>query len=261
MNASELFKAAKLQEAIETQTQAVRGDPADQNKRLFLFELLSFAGELDRARRQIEAINYDQFELDTAVASYRKLLDAEEARRQLFRDGVPPKFLSEPPEHVRQRLEAIRTLREQRPAEAAQLLTKANDSCAALKGDLNDKPFDTLRDADDLLAGVLEVMLDGNYYWIPLEQVDTLAANPSQFPRDLLWIPAVLDTKSSGAGNVFLPAVYSGSHEHPDNEVKLGRRTDWKEVPSGPILGVGQKTFLAGDDAIGILEWRELHMS
>ena len=76
MNASDLFKAAKLPEAIDAQIAEVKANPGDQAKRLFLFEMLAFAGELDRARRQIDAVNYGQMELDTAVLAYRKLLDA-----------------------------------------------------------------------------------------------------------------------------------------------------------------------------------------
>ena len=73
MNASDLFKAAKLPEAIDAQIAEVKANPGDQSKRLFLFEMLAFAGDLDRARRQIDAVNYGQMELDTAVLAYRKL--------------------------------------------------------------------------------------------------------------------------------------------------------------------------------------------
>ena len=84
MNASDLYKAGKLQEAIDAQIKEVKVSPADQAKRLFLFELLAFAGDLDRARRQIEAINYAEVELIAGVLSYKKLVDSEQARRQLF---------------------------------------------------------------------------------------------------------------------------------------------------------------------------------
>src|SRR5581483_9371246 len=73
MNASECFKAGKLREAIDEQTQVVKSDPADQGKRLFLFEVLSFAGAWERARRQIEAVSYSEMELETAVMEYRRL--------------------------------------------------------------------------------------------------------------------------------------------------------------------------------------------
>jgi type VI secretion system protein ImpE len=261
MNASDLFKAAKLPEAIDAQIAEVKANPGDQSKRLFLFEMLAFAGDLDRARRQIDAVNYGQMELDTAVLAYRKLLDAEQARRRLFSDGVSPQFLKEPPEHVRLRLEAVNRLREKRPAEARETLDKAAAATAALNGQLNDKPFTALRDCDDLFAGVLEVMAGGNYFWVPLEQVDTLAMNPPRFPRDLLWAPARLEIRDGPAGDVFLPALYPGSHEHPDHQVKLGGATDWKGAEGEPVLGVGLRTFLADDDAVTLLEWRQLQVS
>jgi hypothetical protein len=82
MNASELHKAARLAEATAVQTQEVRAHPADNCRRLFLFELLTFAGDLDRARRQIEAVEYSDMELDAAVLAYRKLVDVAAQRPQ-----------------------------------------------------------------------------------------------------------------------------------------------------------------------------------
>src|ERR1700730_12245536 len=105
MNADEEFRQGRLSPAIEAQTQAVKASPADQGKRLFLFELLAFGGDLDRARKQIDAIKYDEPKLEMAVVGYRKLVSAEQARRDFFRDGVKPKFFGEPPEHVRLRLD------------------------------------------------------------------------------------------------------------------------------------------------------------
>ena len=88
MNASELFKSGKLQAALDAQIQEVKGNPGDPSRRLFLFELAAFSGDLDRARRQIEAVKYDEAERDTMVIHYRVLLDCEEKRRRLFRDGL-----------------------------------------------------------------------------------------------------------------------------------------------------------------------------
>jgi type VI secretion system protein ImpE len=260
MNATELYRAGKLGEAIDAQVRAVKATPADHGKRLFLFELLAFAGDLDRARRQIDAVNYGQMELDTAVLNYHKLLDAEETRRRVFREAIMPQFLVPPPEHVGPRLEAVSRLRDDEPAEAARLLGQANDAARALRGLLNGKPFDTLRDADDLFGPVLEVMAHGDYYWLPLEQVDSLAMNAPKFPRDLLWVPAKLAVRDGPAGDVFLPALYPGSHGHAEDAIKLGRATDWKQAEGGPVVGVGLRMFLAGDDAHSLLEWRELQV-
>jgi type VI secretion system protein ImpE len=260
MNASQFYQTGQLQQAIDAQTAAVKADPANPDKRLFLFELLAFAGDLDRARKQVDAIQYGDPALDTAVLVYRKLLDAEEQRRRVFRDGLQPKFFSPPSDHVVMRLEAINCLREQHAADALELLNKAEEARPPVKGQLNTKPFTLLRDCDDLFGSVLEVMAHGAYYWLPLEQVVTLTLPAPQFPRDLLWMQARLEMQEA-TGEVFLPALYPGSHEHADNMVKLGRMTDWKRAPNSPVLGAGLRLFLVDDDAIKGRDWRQLEVT
>jgi type VI secretion system protein ImpE len=258
MNASELFQAGKLQAAIDAQLQVVKANPADPSRRLFLFELAAFAGDLDRAKRQIEAVQYGEMERDAAVAAYRKLIDAEDKRRRLFRDGLAPRFLAAVPEQAQRRLEAVNRLREGRQTEAAALLAGANEQAETLEGTFQGKPFRGFRDADDLFGTVLEVMAHGEYFWVPAEQIDSLALNPPRFPRDLIWMPARLMLKEGENGEVFLPVLYPQSHEHPDDQVRLGRSTDWKQAEGGPVRGVGARTFLVGEDGVALAEWREL---
>lgn len=259
MTASELFQAGKLDEAIAAQVAQVKSSPADQSKRLFLFELLVFAGDLDRARKQLDALQYDEIELQAATADYRKVLDAEEYRRKVFRDGLQPKFLTDvPPEHVRLRLEGMQRLREGNKAAATEALAQAAEAAPPINGKVNEKPFDDLRDCDDLFGTVLEVISQGLYFWVPLETVESLAMVPPRFPRDLLWVKAQLET-TSGTGQVFLPALYPNSYEHTDPQVRLGRQTDWTE-DDGPVLGRGLRMFLAGDDTSTLLEWRDVQI-
>jgi type VI secretion system protein ImpE len=256
MNPAELYKAGQLQEAIQGQVEEVKAHPLDQAQRLFLFELLAFAGDLERARRQIEAVTYDEPDLERAATSYRKLLDSEQARRELFAQVQAPGFFGEPSEHLRLRLEVIKRLREDKPAEAAHTLVRALEATPACRGTLNGHPFESLRDEDDLLSGVLEVMAQGRYYWVGLEQVKVLTINPPRFPRDLLYIPARIELAEE-EGDIFLPALYPGSHEHPDNQVKLGRVTGWIPIGDEFARAVGLHTFLRDGDPIGLLEWRE----
>src|SRR5437763_15211518 len=91
MTPTDLFKQGQLAEAIQAQIGEVKAQPGDHARRLFLFELFAFAGDLDRARKQIDAINYGEIERDAAVANYRRLLEAEQARRSLFTGGVKPR--------------------------------------------------------------------------------------------------------------------------------------------------------------------------
>jgi len=256
MQAGELYKAGRLQEAIEAQLLEVRTAPTDPAKRLFLFELLAFSGDLERARRQIDQAEHHDADLDAATAVYRKLLDAEQARRDLFARGVAPGFFGEPAEHLRVRLDAVNRLREGRFAEAGEALARANEAVPAVHGSLNGRPFQAFRDADDLFAGVLEVMAHGRYFWVGLDQLRLVTIDPPRFPRDQLFVPAHVELADE-QGDVFLPVLYPGSHEHADEQVRLGRMTDWRELEGGAVLGVGLHTYLHDDDAIGLLEWRE----
>ncbi len=261
MTATESFKAGRLAEAIAAQIQEVKANPADNARRLFLFELFSFAGDLDRARRQIEAIKFDEPELNAALDNYRALLDAETARRALFADGIKPEFLVDPPFHVRMRLDAVRNaMRAHRSVDASKLILGAASASPTVQVLLNGTTYDSFRDADDLFGNALEVFAKGRYFWIALEQIDTIAMNPPRFPRDLIWAPARLTVRDGPTGEVFLPTLYPSSYNHPDEQVKLGRLTDWNPLEGDTVLGIGAKTFLAGDDGINLLDWRELQI-
>ena len=259
MDAQQHFKAGHLAEAIDTQIAVVKSNPTDQGARLFLFELIAFTGDLDRAQRQLDALRYEEPDLVAAVVDYRRVLDAERLRRLVFSEKAQPEFLAPPPEHVRLRLLGMTQLVDGANAEAAESFQQANEQAPALKGELNDKPFEGLRDGDDLLGPVLEVLSKGRYFWVPFEQIESLTMNAPRFPRDLLWIPAHLETKEGDAGPVFLPSLYPGSSQETDTQLKLGRLTEWRG--EAVVRGVGLKTFFVGDEESGILDWRSLEIT
>jgi type VI secretion system protein ImpE len=256
MDAGQLFKSGQLAEAINAQLAIVKAKPLEHGQRMFLFELLVFAGELDRAQRQIEAINYGQPELDAAVLDYRKNLASERARRLVFAGKGQPEFLRDPGEPVRQRLLGLLKLADNALPEATTAFQQANEQIVPLKGTLNGKPFDGLRDGDDCLGNVLEVYARGQYFWVPLAQISALTMNAPRSPRDLLWIPAHLEMQEGDAGSVFLPALYPGTDQEADPQLKLGRLTDWRGADL--VRGTGVKEFFVGSEQTSILDWRNL---
>ena len=144
------------------------------------------------------------------------------------------------------RLEAVNRLRENASAEAAELLVHAAVATPPLQGQLNGRPFQELRDADDLFGGVLEVMAQGRYFWAGLEQVRHGGDESRRGSRATSSSSLPTSSWSSEAGEVFLPALYPGSHEHADEQVKLGRMTDWKILDGDLALGLGPAHLLAG---------------
>jgi len=262
MTASELFQAGQLRAAIDAQIQKVKGSPSDKPARFFLFELFLFSGELDRARKQLDVLNYDDPKHSAAVEQFRGALDAESQRRSVFAGAAQPKWLTAVPDHVRLRLEVLPYLARGEAAEARRRLDEANAGVPSLTGSINGQPFDSLYDADERFGTVLEVFGAGGVYsWVPLESVESLTMNPPEAPRDILWRPAHISLVGGVEGDVLLPGLYPASSEHPDEAVKLGRATEWVEPTAGVTCGVGGRLFLTGTSSVGISNLQQIQIT
>jgi type VI secretion system protein ImpE len=253
--AGTLFRAGKLTPAIEAAGRAVRNAPTDTSARMLLAELLLFDGNLERADVILAAAGQIEPEAAVVVAEFRQLLRAETARRQLHRDGRVPAFLGAPTETLAAQLAALVALRDRSPAEATAHAEEAERIRPRVPGAANDAAFNDFRDADDLCAGYFEVLTTtGKYMWIPTEQVETVAFHPPMRPRDLCWRRASMSVRRGPDGDVYLPAIYCNDTPARADELRLGRSTDWDKPDTGPVCGIGQRMFLAGDEPLSIME-------
>lgn len=229
MRAHALFEAGKLDEAIAALGAELRSDPTDIRRRTFLFELLCFTGDFDRAEKHLEVVARGSKEADMGAWLYRSALHADRVRQGMFSDGVPARE-EEPP----------------------------------ISGTLNGTPFQSIEDADPRVGARLEVFAAGQYTWIPFEQITSVRTQPPKQLRDLLWIPAQVVTAPTFSGNelgeVLLPVLSPLSWKSTDDEVRLGRVTDWEDGPDGPVP-VGQKLLLIDGEPLPILELRELEIT
>jgi type VI secretion system protein ImpE len=247
--AKELFDAGHLAAAIEEVTREVKASPTDMQKRTFLFELLCFAGDFDRAERQLDVIAQQSVMAVVGVQVYRNNLRAERDRANLFRDGFQPHFLVEPPAYIDLHLEAINRLREGNLAEARQLLDRAEEARPALAGNLNDQPFLDFRDYNDWTAPALELIVQDHYTWLPFEQIRHIEIGAPKQLRDLMWAAARVETSDGTIAEAFIPALYAGSHTHADEQVRLGRMTDWQNIGGDLYQPAGLRLFLVdGED-------------
>lgn len=250
----ELLDAGQLRAAIEALTLEVREAPADTQKRTFLFELLAFAGEWDRAEKQIAAAAPADAMSQMAVGVYRGLLQAERERALVFAGKARPHFLRPVPAYVEKGLAAIGRISEGDLPGARMLLDEAEEERPSLHGRRGEASFDDLRDFDDLTGGVLEVVFQGKYTWFPLEQARSLEPNPPKKLRDLIWPGARITADDGTSGDVFLFALYPGSAAHADELVKLGRMTDWKSLSADLQVGMGLRSFLVDGEDVSLFE-------
>jgi len=88
MTARELYQAGKLDEAIQKLGAELRDNPTDAARRTFLFELLCFAGEYDRAEKHLDVLGDASVDAATGSLVYRAAVAAERSRNSLFEKGV-----------------------------------------------------------------------------------------------------------------------------------------------------------------------------
>lgn len=234
MDPQELFRAGKLSEAISALNEALRNDPSNQKQRTFLFELLCFSGDYDRAEKQLNILEQegskDSF-LGTLL--YKAALNAEKTRQEMFEKKTYPK-------------QAV------------------DGALTGVQGKLNGKEFQSLSDADPRIGEKLEVFAAGDYMWISYQDIASIQIEAPKRLRDLLWAPAKLVTgptfRSRDLGEILLPAISPGSWQHPEDEVKLGRVSEWCEDEAGEIAPFGLKTLLVDGEEVPFLEIRELEI-
>ena len=253
LDAAGLFRAGKLAEAIAAATAAVKAAPADLGRRVLLAELLLFSGNLERADVILDAASQVDPSALLVVSEFRQLLRAETARRQLYRDGRVPEFLGEPEPTEQAALAALVALRAGDAAEARAKAEEAETLRPRAPCVADGVAFDDFRDADDLHPGYIETLTStGKYYWIPVSRIESMVFHPPKRPRDLVWRRCSMSVSSGPDGDVYIPVTYFS--DSADDAHRLGRETSWSDEAEGPVRGVGQREFLIGEDAVGIMD-------
>jgi type VI secretion system protein ImpE len=231
MSAQELLQAGKIQEAIQVLSNELRDRPGDNQRRTFLFELLCFAGDFNRAEKHLSLLSDSNADAAIGGLMYRSALSAER-KRQAFFEGrqyqdapAPSKF---------------------RP------------------GTINGEKFRSIEDIDPRIGPRLEVFIAGEYVWLPFAHIGSLTMGPPRFLRDLLWASASVTAgpamEGKEFGEVLMPILYPFSASHGRDEVRLGRETDWIPAKEEPLeIPYGQKLFVLDEErSIAILEIRSL---
>src|SRR5262249_47934936 len=154
----EHYKAGKLQAAIDAAIEDVKKQPTNVGPRGLLAELLCFAGEWERADKQLDALGHQDPSVGVGIALFRHLIRAAHAREAFYASGRVPEIIDQPTPVVKLHLEASIFAREGKAAEAAKLLEQAEAQRVHVTGTCNGQAFDDLRDTDDLTACIFEVL-------------------------------------------------------------------------------------------------------
>jgi len=223
-----LYREGKLREAIKALGEELRSNPLDAKRRTFLFELLLFSGELDRAEKQLDFLAGASADAAAGTLLYRSALHAERTRQGMFANHETPPSKEEP----------------------------------VYGGELNGKPFSEFSDSDPRIGANLEVFIAGSYTWIPIHYLRALEIEPPASLRDLIWARARVETSSDfrlqELGEVLLPVICPQSFRHADESVQLGRESVWEEDEKYEALPFGLKMMIIDGVDVPLLDIRSV---
>ncbi len=238
--------------ALATLQEQVRGNPSDPKLRVFLFQLLCVGGQWERALTQLNVAA----ELDPAALvmaqMYREALQCENLRAEVFAGKRSPVIFGEPPEWMALLIESLLVRGTERSGETQALRERAFEAAPATAGSIDGQPFEWIADADMRLGPVCEAVINGRYYWVPFDRLSRIDLEAPTDLRDVVWMPAHFQFGNGGESVGLIPTRYPESAASDDAQVRLARKTVWREEAPEVFVGLGQRVLAtdAGEHAI-----------
>ncbi len=249
----EQYSQGNLNDAIAQALSEVRDNPSSAVHRAFLAELLCFAQDYERADKQLATLGSIDPQTTLTTSIWRQLIAAAQIRHDVFHKNGSPELIDQPTEDIKT---ALRNMIDIKEGSFTQLEDREQTYT------INGQDVTQWRDLDDTSSYILEVLgSNGKYFWVDFAQVTELVFSPPQRAIDLLWRKASLVLTSGSEGEVFIPTIYPYTPKEQD-DLMLGRATDWIENNEAKyVRGIGQRTWLVGEDALTIMEIESIYAS
>jgi type VI secretion system protein ImpE len=256
MTAQEYLAAGQPDKALVELQNEIRLRPEDPKLRVFLFQLHCVLGNWPKALIQLQAIA--GLDPDTMMLAqiFQPVINCEALRAGVFEGRLTPLIFGEPLEWVGLLAKAAEHIVRGEYAAAAELRSRAFEAAPATAGTLDGKPFAWLADADSRLGPMLELILEGKYYWVPFCRIRRMALPAPSDLRDLVWVPAQFVWTNGGEASGHIPARYPRSESSLDGGLRLARKTEWQELPEETFIGLGQRQLVTDEGEHSLLECR-----
>ena len=257
-SAQEALKQGDLTATLAALQDQVRAEPGDAKLRIFLFQLLCVMGDWKRAITQLKlCAELDALAIPMAQ-TYREGIICEVFREKVFAGDKDPLIFGEPAEWVALMIEANRAMAKGQTAQAAALREKAFAQVPDAPGMINGQPFDWVADADMRLGPLLEIIINGKYYWMPFANIATLKVDAPEDLRDAVWTAAQLKLHNGGEFVALIPTRYAGTAQSGAQDAMLARATTWADAGGETFVGTGQRLLTIGETDIALMDLREL---
>ena len=260
MQAEDLLKAGDLDGALAALQDNIRADAANPALRIFLFQLLSVRGDWKRAIAQLK-LSAEMDDVATQMAqTYREGIICEVYREKVFSGEKDPLIFGEPEEWIALMVEAMKANVAGQPEQAADTRARAFDAAPTVSGRINGEAFEWIADADMRLGPLLEIVVNGRYFWMPFTSIAKAKFEDPIDLRDAVWTPA--ESKLANGGDIvaLIPTRYAGTVAEGADAEKLARATQWKDVGADTYVGLGQRLLTTNLGDTALMDVRMLEM-
>ncbi|MEM9056350.1 MAG: type VI secretion system accessory protein TagJ, partial [Pseudomonadota bacterium] len=192
------------------------------------------------------------------VQTYREAITCEVFREAVFAGKHTPLIFGDPETWVASMLQALSLSADGKHAQAQELREAAFEDAPAVDGSIDGASFEWLADADSRLGPILEAIVNGKYYWIPMHRIARISIEEPEDLRDQVWTPAYFTWVNGGDSPGLIPTRYPGSAQSDDSRVRLSRLTDWSEVADGVFHGSGQRLFATDSGDTPVMDARQI---
>ncbi|MDJ0656462.1 MAG: type VI secretion system accessory protein TagJ [Xanthomonadales bacterium] len=258
MEAESLLQQGKLDECLSTLKLQIQSDPSNSKLRVFLFQAFCASGEWERALSQLSVLKDLDPMTMPMVQTYQAAIQCERIRQDVFRGDRAPLVLGEPPPWMANLLTVSKLVADGHVPEALRARDEALEDAPAVAGTINGQAFEWLADGDSRLGPVLEVMLNANYYWVPMIRIARVTIEAPTDLRDLFWLPANITWSNGGEAVGLIPVRYPNSETDEDTRIQLSRMTRWSEPEEGFYVGHGQRLLTTDSGDHALLDTREI---
>lgn len=252
MLAEQLLRDGDLAGARTALQDRVRKDPSSAANRVFLFQLLCVLGDWPRALTQLNVAA----ELDAAMLpmaqTYREAIQCEVLRADIFNGMRAPLVFGPPMPWLAQLVQALQHDGVD-DALAAAMRAQAFEAAPASSGAIDGVPFAWLADADQRLGPVVEAIVNGRYFWIPMAHISQIDIEAPADLRDAVWMPASFRWTNGAETVGLIPTRYEGTAARDDAALLLARRTEWMDT-----AGLGQRMLVSDVDDYALMAVRSI---
>ncbi len=261
LQAEKKLQQGNLAEALVELQNQIRKEPANPKLRVFLFQLLVVSGQWERALVQLKVLG----ELDASsllmVQTYRTAVICEALRAEVFAGKHSPLIFGDPQQWLALLIEALRLDADGYFSEALTMRNQALELAPAISGSIDGENFEWLADADSRLGPVMEAIVNGRYYWIPMLQISHIELDEPSDLRDMVWMPVQFTWVNGGAASGLIPTRYPGAENSDDPSIRLARKTEWQEIAEGVSRGCGQRLLATDVQDYALMDIRKIQMN